>query len=157
MRFRLHSDLRPAGDQPKAIEELVAGLRAGERDQFGHIGDRQRGMYRQDQRSATHDHDGGEVTARVVAQARVERGIDHQRAIEQQYGVAVWRSLGDMINADIAARTWPVFNHDLLLERLAPLGCDQSGHKVTDPAGRIRHDHANRSGWKRFLRVRGRV
>jgi excinuclease ABC subunit B len=31
--FQLHSDFRPAGDQPQAIEELVAGLRAGERDQ----------------------------------------------------------------------------------------------------------------------------
>ena len=31
--FRLVSDYRPAGDQPKAIEELVAGLAQGERDQ----------------------------------------------------------------------------------------------------------------------------
>jgi excinuclease ABC subunit B len=29
--FRLVSDLRPAGDQPRAIEQLVAGLRAGHR------------------------------------------------------------------------------------------------------------------------------
>ena len=31
--FRLVSDFRPAGDQPRAIEELVAGLAQGERDQ----------------------------------------------------------------------------------------------------------------------------
>jgi excinuclease ABC subunit B len=31
--FRLMSDFRPAGDQPQAITDLVAGLRAGERDQ----------------------------------------------------------------------------------------------------------------------------
>ena len=31
--FRLVSDYQPAGDQPKAIEELVAGLAQGERDQ----------------------------------------------------------------------------------------------------------------------------
>jgi excinuclease ABC subunit B len=29
--FRLVSDLRPAGDQPRAIEQIVAGLRAGQR------------------------------------------------------------------------------------------------------------------------------
>ncbi|MFN8720394.1 MAG: excinuclease ABC subunit UvrB [Rhodospirillales bacterium] len=32
-RFALTSDFRPAGDQPKAIIDLVAGLRAGEKDQ----------------------------------------------------------------------------------------------------------------------------
>ncbi len=32
-RFVLTSDFRPAGDQPKAIADLVAGLRAGEKDQ----------------------------------------------------------------------------------------------------------------------------
>ncbi len=31
--FKLVSDFQPAGDQPEAIEALVAGLRAGERDQ----------------------------------------------------------------------------------------------------------------------------
>jgi excinuclease ABC subunit B len=31
--FQLHSDFRPAGDQPQAIEDIVAGLRAEERDQ----------------------------------------------------------------------------------------------------------------------------
>jgi excinuclease ABC subunit B len=31
--FQLVSEFRPAGDQPQAIEDLVAGLRAGERDQ----------------------------------------------------------------------------------------------------------------------------
>jgi len=31
--FQLTSDYQPAGDQPKAIESLVKGLRAGERDQ----------------------------------------------------------------------------------------------------------------------------
>ena len=31
--FRLVSDYQPAGDQPRAIEELVAGLADGERDQ----------------------------------------------------------------------------------------------------------------------------
>src|SRR5690242_1225564 len=31
--FQLTSEFRPAGDQPQAIEDLVAGLRAGERDQ----------------------------------------------------------------------------------------------------------------------------
>src|SRR5262249_11569461 len=32
-RFKLESDYQPAGDQPTAIEELVAGLNAQERDQ----------------------------------------------------------------------------------------------------------------------------
>ncbi|MCX8100512.1 MAG: excinuclease ABC subunit UvrB [Geminicoccaceae bacterium] len=32
-RFELVSDYRPAGDQPQAIDELVAGLERGERDQ----------------------------------------------------------------------------------------------------------------------------
>ncbi len=32
-KFVLHSDFEPAGDQPTAIAELVAGLEAGERDQ----------------------------------------------------------------------------------------------------------------------------
>ncbi len=32
-RFTIHSDFRPAGDQPQAIADLVAGLRQGERDQ----------------------------------------------------------------------------------------------------------------------------
>jgi excinuclease ABC subunit B len=31
--FRIHSDFQPAGDQPQAIVELVAGLNAAERDQ----------------------------------------------------------------------------------------------------------------------------
>ena len=31
--FKLHTDFKPAGDQPRAIDELVAGLKAGERDQ----------------------------------------------------------------------------------------------------------------------------
>ena len=31
--FKLVSDYRPAGDQPQAIEELIAGVRANERDQ----------------------------------------------------------------------------------------------------------------------------
>jgi excinuclease ABC subunit B len=33
MKFELLSDYQPAGDQPKAIEQLVAGLRAKEREQ----------------------------------------------------------------------------------------------------------------------------
>src|SRR6202521_685935 len=32
-RFTIHSDFQPAGDQPEAIEGLVAGVRDGERDQ----------------------------------------------------------------------------------------------------------------------------
>ncbi|MDZ4248312.1 MAG: excinuclease ABC subunit UvrB [Patescibacteria group bacterium] len=32
-RFNLHSDFKPAGDQPQAIEQLIGGLRAGHRDQ----------------------------------------------------------------------------------------------------------------------------
>ncbi len=31
--FKLRSDYKPAGDQPKAIEQLVSGLKAGKRDQ----------------------------------------------------------------------------------------------------------------------------
>jgi excinuclease ABC subunit B len=33
VKFKLHSDYRPAGDQPEAIEALVKGLKAGLRDQ----------------------------------------------------------------------------------------------------------------------------
>ena len=33
IRFRMKSDFEPAGDQPQAIKELVAGVQAGERDQ----------------------------------------------------------------------------------------------------------------------------
>src|SRR5262245_7005144 len=33
MGFRLHAPYPPAGDQPQAIAELVAGLRAGQRHQ----------------------------------------------------------------------------------------------------------------------------
>src|SRR3989344_2419118 len=32
-RFKIKSEYRPAGDQPKAIEALVKGLKAGTRDQ----------------------------------------------------------------------------------------------------------------------------
>lgn len=32
-RFLLHSDYQPTGDQPQAIEQLVAGIRSGEREQ----------------------------------------------------------------------------------------------------------------------------
>ena len=31
--FRLHSDYRPRGDQPRAIDELTAGIRRGDRHQ----------------------------------------------------------------------------------------------------------------------------
>ena len=33
MEFQLHSPFEPAGDQPQAIKELVAGLRAGRKEQ----------------------------------------------------------------------------------------------------------------------------
>ena len=33
MDFKLHSDYKPAGDQPKAIEQLTAGVKAGEKYQ----------------------------------------------------------------------------------------------------------------------------
>ncbi len=33
MRFELHAPYKPAGDQPQAIEQLIAGLRAGEKHQ----------------------------------------------------------------------------------------------------------------------------
>ncbi len=33
MQFKLHSEYQPAGDQPKAIEQLVAGLKVGHRAQ----------------------------------------------------------------------------------------------------------------------------
>ena len=33
MKFHIKSDLKPAGDQPQAIADLVAGLRKGYRDQ----------------------------------------------------------------------------------------------------------------------------
>ena len=33
MDFKLHSNFKPAGDQPEAIERLVAGLRRGDRAQ----------------------------------------------------------------------------------------------------------------------------
>ena len=32
-RFVMHSEFRPAGDQPTAIAELAQGVRGGERDQ----------------------------------------------------------------------------------------------------------------------------
>ena len=32
-RFILRSDYRPTGDQPQAIQQLVNGLRSGEREQ----------------------------------------------------------------------------------------------------------------------------
>ncbi len=32
-RFILHSEFQPTGDQPQAIEKLVRGARAGQRDQ----------------------------------------------------------------------------------------------------------------------------
>ena len=32
-RFAIHSEFTPAGDQPQAIDALVAGMSAGERDQ----------------------------------------------------------------------------------------------------------------------------
>ena len=32
-KFKLHSEFQPAGDQPAAIEQLVKGIQAGERDQ----------------------------------------------------------------------------------------------------------------------------
>jgi len=30
--FQIHSEFKPAGDQPQAIRDLVEGLRNGERD-----------------------------------------------------------------------------------------------------------------------------
>lgn len=33
MKFKIHSDFKPTGDQPKAIEELAEGIRNGERHQ----------------------------------------------------------------------------------------------------------------------------
>src|SRR3989440_10853193 len=33
MKFQLHAPFEPAGDQPQAIKELVAGLRAGRKEQ----------------------------------------------------------------------------------------------------------------------------
>ena len=32
--FKLHSEYKPGGDQPKAIKELLAGLEAGEKSQM---------------------------------------------------------------------------------------------------------------------------
>ena len=32
MVFKLHSQFRPTGDQPQAIEELVQGLQSGEKE-----------------------------------------------------------------------------------------------------------------------------
>ncbi len=32
-KFILHSDYKPTGDQPQAIEQLVAGINAGDREQ----------------------------------------------------------------------------------------------------------------------------
>ena len=33
MRFKLHSEYKPKGDQPAAIEQLVRGLNDGAKDQ----------------------------------------------------------------------------------------------------------------------------
>ena len=33
MNFRLHAEYQPTGDQPQAIEKLVASIRAGNRHQ----------------------------------------------------------------------------------------------------------------------------
>ena len=128
----------------RRIVEL-AGLALRERDQFANRLRLDRGVHQHDQRARGDQSDRCEVLARVVADIRVERRIDRERAgAAEAERVAVGRALRDLARRDRAAGAALVLDHDLLAERAAHLLGDDARHHVVAAAGRIGNDQRDR-------------
>ena len=120
-------------------------------------GGRLRRVHHQHVRNAGDERDRHEVLDRVVRHLRIERRIDRLRADRShQQRVAVGRRLGDEVGAEVAAGAGLVLDDEGLAERLAELRREGAREDVGRPAGRERHDDADRLVRPRALRARPR-
>jgi hypothetical protein len=123
----------------------LAGPVSHHPDQLPDAADRQVLAHQQHQRGVGHQHDRREVLDRVVSEIALERrhrGVGAGGGHDE--GVAVGRSLLCGHDADQAGRAGAIIDDDRpALPRADPLG-DEPRYAVKRPAGRIRHDQADR-------------
>ena len=87
-----------------------------------------------------------EILARVVADIRIKRRIDGERAsAAEPERVAIGGGLGDLARADRAAGAAVVLDHHRLAERLAHGFGDCRAPDVVAAAGRVRNDQRDRT------------
>ena len=85
-----------------------------------------------------------EILQRVVVDL-VDMRIADDRFRHDQDGVAVRRSLGGELDAEIAVGAGLVLDHDLLAEHARQMLADEPGRDVGRAARRERHDHLDRT------------
>ena len=118
------------GQRDKLLQRLGLDLRIDD-DQHRHVGD---------------VGDGNERGLDVERHLRIEELIGREDAGRRhQQRVAVGRSLGDRIGADIAARARAVLDDDRLAERLRHLVADRARQHVGEAAGGERRDQLDRT------------
>ena len=94
---------------------------------------------------ASHQGDRDKVFLRVVGQLGIQRFVDAVRANRtHQQGVAVAWRFGDLLGADIAASTAPVFHHKGLPKGPGQLRRNRPGQDVGGATWRKRHHDLHR-------------
>ena len=97
-----------------------------------------------------------EVLHRVVARLlQHEHVVAVRLVVAERDRLAVGLGLGDGARADGAGAARDVLDHDLLAERAGDVGGDDARDHVGRAAGRIGHDHLDRSGGLPGLREGG--
>ena len=124
------------------------------RDQRLDVGDRQCRVGEQQQRRGRDLRDRGEILDHVERHAAVQPFVEHGGNIHEHQRAAVGRGLGDVIDADRAARAGSVLDHDRLLEPLRKLFGDGPANGVHAAAGRDRHHQRDRTRWIADRRLR---
>ncbi len=102
--------------------------------------------HHQHQRGLPHARHRHEIPRRVERQLGEQRGIGGQAVGRHHDGVAVRRSLGHCLHADIGAGAGAIVDDDGLLEQHAHLLPDRARHDIHPAARGIRHDEPDGPG-----------
>ena len=90
------------------------------------------------------NRDRHQILEDVVGQGFVQRRIGDDRRIHEHDVVAVGRRAGDVVDADDAAGSGPILDHDGLVENIAELLRQRAADKLDDASRRVRKDQVDR-------------
>jgi hypothetical protein len=143
------------GADAGGAEGELAGLRAGERGEFGHALCRDIIVDDQNVGGEAELRDRREILDRVERQLRVEARMDDERpGGTEQERVAVGRALGDALGRHVAARAGHVLDHNRLAPGFGKLVADHPRNDVGGTAGHEADQDAQRLVGIALLRKR---
>ena len=154
---QLGRQMRARADAGGTIVQL-AGLGLGQRDQFLDVVHRQVLAHDEHMLEGAGAGQRREILHRVVARLlQHEHVVAVRLVVAERDRLSVGPGLGDGTRADGAGAARDVLDHHLLAERARNVGGDDARDHVGGTAGRVGHDHLDRSrGLPRRLCVLGK-